>query len=144
MITKGIWNGHYDYGERIRKRVSRLTSTKFTIEIIETADRRFTGTVQDDLTTGGTEGIGKIEGTINSNKIKFIKRMPVMTLIVDKNGARKVLKKRHPSIYYSGIFSADKRIVTGEWHFKARILWMGYFPRFVTRQSGTWTMSNDI
>ncbi|MDB5276165.1 MAG: hypothetical protein JWR61_1120 [Ferruginibacter sp.] len=143
MITKGVWTGHYDHAERTKTLISGLTSTKFTIEIIDIIDNRFTGTVQDDLATGGTEGVGKIIGAINANKIKFTKLMPIMTLIMDKNGTRKVLKKKHRPIYYSGDFSTDKIVVSGEWHFKPGIIWLGFLPRFVTRQGGTWTMSRN-
>jgi hypothetical protein len=100
----------------------------------------FLGKVQDDLATGGTEGVGQIKGKVQGDKVEFIKQMPIMTLAIGKSRKRKTLNKKHRNIYYSGTFSSDKKSISGRWRFKFGFIWLGLLPVPVTPTTGTWTM----
>jgi len=115
-------------------------STNFEIEITRVDDNIFFGKVHDDLTTGGTEGVGEIKGKVSADAVEFVKQMPIMTLLVDEHGTRKTLNKKHPKIYYSGTFSSDKKSISGHWRFKFGFIWLGLIPIFVIPTKGTWTM----
>ena len=83
MIATGHWSGYYKFDkEDIQEKIG-FASTNFEIEITKTDKQNFTGNVQDDMSTGGTEGIGEITGKVSGEKIKFIKQMPFLTLILD-------------------------------------------------------------
>ena len=117
-----------------------VDATNFEITVTSTEGDRFNGSVQDDLTTGGTEGIGKIVGKISGDKIEFIKQMPVMTLMVDKKGTRKTFNRKQRKIYYTGVFSNDRKTITGQWQFKFGFIWIGIIPIPVQANKGTWVM----
>lgn len=140
MINKGCWIGQYQYANPELQKGTGFESTNFEIEILTIADNSFSGKVQDDLSTGGTEGIGEIKGKVFDNKIEFVKQMPLMTLIVDKKGTRKTFDRKHRKIYYSGLFSEDRKSICGQWRFKFGIIWLGIFPLPVLPVKGSWTM----
>ena len=141
MIIKGNWKGQYKYNLKAHPDIKGLEATNFEIEILSIVNEYFTGSVQDDLKTGGTEGIGEITGTITGNKIEFTKQMPVKTVLFNKRLGRKTFNKKHPPIYYSGTFSEGGKTVSGTWKFKFGFLWIGIFPIPMPPTSGTWTMS---
>lgn len=141
MLQKGIYTGSYRFLNPETNKIRGFEHTNFEIEIITVDATGFTGKVQDDLTTGGTEGVGTVTGQIKGDKIEFVKQMPVMTLIVDKEGTRKTFNKKHSPIYYSGQFSADKRSVTGTWRFKFSFVWIGIIPVPTRASKGTWKMT---
>ena len=118
MIEKGQWIGQYKFDKEVYQRMIGFDSTNFEIEITAVDNNTFVGKVKDDLTTGGTEGIGEIVGKISGEKIEFIKQMPIMTLLIGKGGTRKTFKKKHRKIYYSGTFSSDGKSINGQWKFK--------------------------
>ena len=91
MIQIGNWSGYYSFLNPEINKIRGFERTNFDIQIFNVAGNKFTGEIKDDLATGGTEGIGEIAGQINGNKVEFIKRMPVLTLLVDKDGTRKTL-----------------------------------------------------
>lgn len=136
----GHWIGQYKYDKEKDQKLIGFDSTFFEIEITKVDNNNFYGIVQDDLTTGGSEGIGEIYGKINNDKIEFIKQMPVVSLIVGENGERETLNQKHPKVYYSGTFSSDKKTISGQWRFKFGFIWLGIIPFPIMPTKGTWTM----
>ena len=139
MIEKGKWEGTYSYNNRVHQELKGVEGTKFEINITALDNGNFTGTVQDDLATGGTEGIGEIIGHVNGNQIHFVKQMPVMTMI-NLDGTRKTFNKKHRKIYYTGTFSDDGKTVSGEWRFKFGFTFVGLLLIIGAANKGTWTM----
>ena len=140
MITTGLWTGYYKFNSADVQKLSGFDRTDFEITIQNVEKNNFTGIVKDNLETGGTEGIGEIKGTIFGNQIKFVKQMPVMTIIVDKKGTRKILNRKHRPIFYSGIISTDGKFISGDWKFKFGFIWFGLLPIPVPSNKGTWEM----
>ena len=132
------WHGRYYYNNRSQQKLAGSDYTKFYIDLVFLSETRFTGTVTDDASTGGTPGIGNVSGTIVGDKIQFVKRMPVLEF-TDRNARRTVGHKRHPNIYYSGALSPDARSMSGEWKFKWVIMFRGVLPCIMLAISGTWT-----
>lgn len=140
MIEIGQWVGQYKFEKEVHQKMSGFESTNFELEVIKADNNNFFGKIQDDLSTGGTEGVGEIIGKISGEKIEFIKQMPIMTLMVGKNGTRETLNKKHRKIYYQGIFSSDRKSISGQWRFKFGFIWLGIIPIPVSPTKGTWTM----
>ena len=113
MIQLGQWAGHYSFMDEKINKIRGFEKTFFEIEILSVNNNEFAGKIQDDLTTGGTEGIGQVSGKIVGDRIDFVKLMPVMTWIVDREGTRKTLNRKHSPIYYSGQFSSDGQTFRG-------------------------------
>jgi hypothetical protein len=141
MIQAGNWSGYYSFFDPAMNKIRGFEKTNFDIQILTIKDNKFTGKIQDDLATGGTEGVGEIIGQINGDKVEFVKKMPVLTLLVDKNGTRKTYNKKHRPIYYTGQVSSDKQTVTGTWKFKFGFVWLGIIPVPVRASKGNWTMT---
>ncbi len=99
MIQAGQWIGQYKYDRQDHQKKVGFAYTNFEIEITGVRDNNFSGKVQDDLTTGGTEGIGEVTGKVFEDRIEFIKQMPIMSLLFGKEGKRKTFNKKHPKIY---------------------------------------------
>ncbi|MGN6421508.1 MAG: hypothetical protein ACTHMC_28600 [Pseudobacter sp.] len=137
----GIWTGFYSFSDGEINKIRGFLNTNFDIQILTFNDNEFTGTVQDDLATGGTEGIGEIHGKIQGNRVDFVKIMPVMTLIVDRKGTRKTLKKKHRPIFYTGNLSENGHTVTGTWKIKFGFVWLGIIPVPIRASRGVWTMN---
>ena len=140
MIEKGLWIGQYKFDKKTHQETTGFESTNFEIEITKVDNNNFIGKVHDDLTTGGTEGIGEIVGKVLDENIQFVKQMPIMTLLIGKEGTRKTYNKKHRKIYYSGTFSGDRKSISGHWRFKFGFIWFGLIPIPVTPSKGTWTM----
>ncbi|MEO6231080.1 MAG: hypothetical protein ABJB11_24610 [Ferruginibacter sp.] len=140
MITTGLWAGYYKFDNEAIQKTSGFEHTNFEIKIQTINKNSFTGIVEDNLETGGTEGIGEIKGNVLGERVEFVKQMPIMTLIVDKKGTRKTLNKKHRPIYYSGTFSGDKKTISGNWKFKFGFIWLGLLPIPVPPTKGTWQM----
>ncbi len=141
MIKKGHWIGYYKYDKQAYQERAGFDKTNFEVEILTIENDNFIGKVQDDITTGGMEGIGEIFGKVNGDKIEFVKQMPIMTLLVNKKGTRKTFNKKHRKIYYYGTFSNDWKSVNGQWKFKFGFIWIGIIPIPIIPAKGTWTMS---
>ena len=140
MITTGLWTGYYKFDNEALQKTSGFEYTNFEITI-QTIDKNcFAGIVEDNLETGGTEGVGEIKGNVFGEKVEFVKQMPIMTVIIDKKGTRKTFNKKHRPIYYSGTFSADKKTISGNWKFKFGFIWLGLLPIPITPTKGTWEM----
>jgi hypothetical protein len=142
MIAKGNWKGQYKYDDRTHQQLKKVDATNFEIDIIAIDGDHFTGIVQDDIVTGGTEGIGEINGKVIGNHVEFVKQMPVMTFI-DTEGVRKILNKKQRKIYYSGTISGDQNTMTGQWRFKFGLVWVGIIPVLAKATHGTWTMTHS-
>lgn len=140
MIKTGHWIGHYKFDKKLHQDMSGFLQTNFDIEITSVDKNNFIGKVQDDLSTGGTEGVGEITGNVVGENVHFIKQMPIMTLMIGKDGTRKTFNKKHRKIYYSGTFSSDRKSISGQWRFKFGFLWIGFLPIPVIPTKGTWTM----
>jgi hypothetical protein len=141
MIQIGKWTGHYSFIDQKVNKIRGYEKTLFEIEILTVNDNTFTGKIQDDLITGGTEGVGEILGKIIGDRIDFVKLMPIMTLLIDNKGTRKTLNKKHRPIYYTGQFSSDGQTVSGTWRFKFGFVWIGIIPVPVKASKGMWTMT---
>lgn len=140
MIAIGIWQGRYKYDNRVLQQKTGVNGTNFTIVITDTDSQHFSGTVQDDLATGGTEGIGEITGSLNGTEVEFIKQMPVMTTFDGRTGERQTQNKKHPKIYYNGTLSNDGKLITGHWKFKPNFLVVAIMFLLGIKNSGTWVM----
>lgn len=140
MIQLGKRAGQYSFNNLKITKARGFEKTNFEIEILTIKNNSFTGTVQDDLLTGGMEGVGEIKGAVKGNRIDFVKLMPIMTLIVVKNGTRQTYNKKHRPIFYTGLFSSDGQTVSGTWRFKLGVIWFGIVPILRLPSNGTWTM----
>jgi hypothetical protein len=135
-ITKGHYTGFYKYNkERIQKIIAH-DKTLFFIDINDTDGEKFSGTIQDDINTGGTPGIGTITGKINGDKIFFVKQMPIAAIIT--NDVQKNFNKKHRKIYYDGIKSDG--IFKGTWKLKFGFIFFGLLPILIAETRGTWEM----
>lgn len=141
---KGIWNGTYTYNVPDEYKDDRLIEVKFRIEVLEVKKNIFSGTVKDDLESGGTSGIGTISGSCTETEIKYIKQMPIYAYI-DKEGNHLTNPKRkHLPIIYEGSFSRSKKHITGIWKFKKkRLVFINLIPRLITNGSGHFTMTKE-
>lgn len=140
MIQIGKWLGWYTFDNSAFNLARGFDKTSFEIEILTIDQGKFAGKVQDVLSTGGTEGVGDIIGEVNGDNVRFVKRMPVMTLLIGKEAKRKTLNRKHRPIYYSGKFSDDKKSISGQWRFKFGIFFYGILPVLAMPTKGTWVV----
>ena len=137
----GKWTGTYKYlSNRIPEEI-RNRETKFDIEIIEFDGNAFTGTVQDDLETGGMKGVGKIVGKINNGIVEFVKEMPIQSVYMP-DGSKIEEEKPHRKIYYSGKISDNQ--IEGIWKFKFGIGKVNNRLVIFPRSKGTWKMKKNV
>jgi hypothetical protein len=137
----GTWLGYYKYDNKHLQKASGFDKTCFTIIINAFDEKYFKGIVTDDVKSGGMEGTGRIIGEIEGEKISFRKLMPKRSTMYP-NGERKYSDKEHPTLYYTGTFSKDKREINGEWKFKITIgLLFGFIPIPYRPGKGTWSMA---
>lgn len=138
----GKWNGNYDYDLPDKYIDERTQKVEFSIEIFNTEDTTFRGTVEDDLSTGGTPGRGEIKGNYNGYDVTFEKLMPISAMIDAKGNHIIKEKKKHKAIIYQGVFSRDKKNVSGTWRFKKKMLgWYGIIPFWGYPGWGEFTMT---
>jgi len=136
----GTWKGHYKYHNQKARQITGFDQTNFTILIHSFDGKHFRGTVTDDLNSGGMEGEGQITGEMNNIKISFRKLMPRRTVLF-KDG-KKVLDRKHPTLYYTGTISQDKKKVVGNWKIKWQIFFLfGIIPFPFKPTTGTWEMN---
>ena len=139
---KGNWNGTYQYNLPNEFKDDRMIDVNFTLTIDNVKGKTFTGTVKDDLTTGGTPGTGIIKGTFDNDTIYFTKNMPISSTIDEDGKHSNNTNKKHPTLMYEGLFSRSKQIITGTWKFKSKALYFkGFIPRLVSRGTGTFVMN---
>jgi hypothetical protein len=73
----GHWKGHYTFEKEQIQKMIGFEKTYFEITIEKFDGVNFSGTVNDDIATGGMEETGKIIGKVENNKISFQKLMPI-------------------------------------------------------------------
>jgi len=138
MISRR-WTGSYTYKSRKLQARTGLDQTNFEIDITFSEGDRFSGTIIDVATTGGTEGVGEISGAITGDSIEFVKRMPVRTVFIGKM-MRAMHGKQHRDIYYSGTLSPDAKSASGKWRFKLGFGFIGLLPALYFQIPGVWSM----
>jgi hypothetical protein len=139
----GTWTGTYTYNIPEKYKDEKTKEVEFTINISKIIDgNRFEGTVEDDLKTGGTPGIGTIEGQFSEKDMCFEKKMPVHARI-EIDGSHSINEsKKHPVIIYEGEFSRSKNKIHGTWRFKKKLFfWKGIVPLWVSLGNGEFKMS---
>ena len=137
----GTWVGYYKYGNENLQKANGFDKTNFTITIKSFDGKNFQGIVVDDIKSGGMEGIGKVMGQIEDEHIFFKKFMPKKSIICF-NGEKKNSDKKHPVLYYTGVFSKDIKEISGEWKFKFTIGFLfGFIPFPYRPGKGTWRMA---
>ena len=135
---RGTWDGYYKYSDSAFQKALGFDRTNFVITIHNVDKNIFKGTVTDDQTTGGMDGIGRITGTIHGNTVKFTKHMPY-GLEFDLQGDTYNTGKKHPTLYYSGTLSKDGRHAKGIWKFGIKIyMLLGILPIPYRQGTGTW------
>ncbi len=132
----GTWIGTYQHKSKYTPAEIRNQPIGFTLEILDFDGINFSGTVEDHAGTGGTRGIGKIEGKIKNSNVWFIKIMPIRTILL----GNKVIEenKPHRKIYYSGTYKQNS--VQGTWKFKAGFGRVNQKIVFFPPVKGTWEM----
>lgn len=133
--------GQYTFANPAHNQLRGFEQTTFYVDLTCVDKNEFTGRVQDDLSTGGTEGIGEISGKIRGKRVEFVKQMPVMTLIASETGARITQNRKHSKIYYSGTIAEDGKSMSGSWKFRFAIIWIGLVPYISRGVGGTWKMA---
>ncbi|MDO7853847.1 hypothetical protein [Hymenobacter convexus] len=140
MIQPGHWKGQYTFGNPAHNKLRGFELTTFYIDITSVDGHQFSGTVEDDLSTGGTEGIGEITGKVSGDFIEFVKQMPVKT-VIEADGRRSTYNKKHRKLYYSGKMAADGKSISGSWRFRSELIWVGLVPHVSEPVGGTWSMA---
>ncbi len=141
MIQKGHWFGYYTFDNPAHNKARGFEKTNFDVEILRVENNSFMGKVQDDFSTGGTEGTGDIIGKVTGDNVAFVKQMPVMTILVDKKGTSKTFNRKHKNIFYSGKFSEDRKTISGIWRFKFGFIFLGILPVPIIPAKGKWMMT---
>jgi hypothetical protein len=142
MDMKGTWSGTYEYNLSKEFEKANKSPVAFTIKITNWENSKFTGTVEDDLSKGGTPGIGEIAGVVKDVQVSFTKKMPIAAFY-DENGNSFIEEdKKHATLYYKGML-ADNQI-KGSWRFKNKIVWFGIIPRWYKGGNGTFSMNKTV
>lgn len=137
----GTWQGYYQYNNQFQQKAVGFDKTFFTITINAFDGNKFSGIVNDDIKSGGMEGTGEITGEIKDGQVHFQKFMPREQMLYP-NGEHVYSDKKHPTLYYTGSFSADKKMLSGEWKFKKSFVYLfGLIPLPYRGGRGTWSMS---
>jgi hypothetical protein len=134
---KGLWIGTYQHQSPRIPSELRNQITTFRIDITEYDGIHFSGTIEDDLETGGTRGIGTIKGKVRKGKISFVKQMPIATYVLP-DGERKESQQAHRKIYYSG--RLQDTFFIGRWKIKSGIGKLENKFLFFYSISGIWQM----
>lgn len=138
----GNWEGYYTYDLPEEFKDEKTTQVHFQIKIDKVESFHFIGKVEDNLKTGGTPGVGDIEGDWDNNSVSFEKRMPISASIDEQGNHILDESKKHASIIYFGEFSRDKKTISGKWRFKKKqTFWKGIIPFRVYPGWGEFTMT---
>ncbi len=135
---KGTYKGSYWYTNGVSNTLKELT-TKFQLHIETEVGTKITGTVEDDVASGGTPGVGTIEGDIHGNTITFVKQMPVVAFF-STDGSMVTGKKPHKPIYYKGTIDAATGTIHGTWKLKFGITFHKGRLLIIPTTKGTWEM----
>ena len=136
-FMKGIWTGKYKHENKRIPEERRNQWTKFKIEITKFDGKNFSGEIEDDLDSGGTRGKGIIEGKLNNNKIEFVKKMPIQTILLP-DGTRNESIRPQRNIYYSGLL--EDGFFKGSWKFKWGIRRVNNKVALLLPIKGIWEM----
>ena len=140
----GTWKGTYTYNLPDEYKYEKMLKVEFTIKIENVKGRKFWGTVEDNLETGGTPGKGDITGKYTDEEVLFDKNMPILSGIDENNNYYTDDSKKHPTIQYSGAFSRNKQHITGSWKFKKKkLIWRGLIPVRYSLGNGSFTMKKE-
>lgn len=138
---KGNWTGTYQYLSKRIPEEFRNRETKFKIEIMEFDGCHFSGTVQDDLETGGMKGVGKIVGKVKNGIVEFVKEMPIQSVYMP-DGSKIEEDKPHRKIYYSGHILNNQ--IEGVWRFKFGFGKVNNRLVIFPRSKGTWQLKKEV
>jgi hypothetical protein len=139
---KGEWFGSYTYNIPDEFKNDKMIEVNFRIHIEEVIGNKFSGKVEDVLETGGTPGIGTVNGKFTETKIQFDKNMPIKVEIDEKLNTFIYENEKHPTIVYKGEFSKNKKHIYGEWEFKKkRFSWKRIIPFWVSSWKGGFKMT---
>lgn len=137
----GTWLGYYKFDSPRAQKIRSHDQTNFTLTVHTFDGRNFKGAVKDDVNSGGMKETGQIIGEVDGMNISFRKLMPVRVFIYP-DGERKSENKKHPTLYYTGTFSDDKKEVKGLWKFKLHLVFIfGFIPIIYRPGKGTWSMT---
>jgi len=140
----GAWKGTYTYDLPDEYETKKVQEVEFTVRIDKVVGRKFWGTVEDNLETGGTPGKGEITGKYTDEEVQFDKNMPILAVIDENKNHRIDDTKKHPTILYRGVFSKSKQRITGSWTFKKKkLFWKGLIPVRYSLGNGTFTMKKE-
>lgn len=137
------WRGSYKYDNAAVRKIIGFDHTNFEIEFIFSDDIHFTGTVKDDRNTGGTPGTGEVSGTVIGDEVQFVKKMPVMTAIINGASYKTIEGRKHRNIYYAGSLSADSKSMSGKWKIRFGVGFWGILPFIWLPTTGTWSASSQ-
>ena len=139
---KGKWNGKYWFSGNVPDSL-KDTKTDFELTIDDYSNSKISGKISDNVEMGGTKGIGSISGTLKGNKIKFVKRMPISTSVL-QDGTRIEEDKPHRPIYYKGIIDSESNSIKGTWKFKIGIGLVKGRLAFFPGTKGEWEMKRKL
>jgi hypothetical protein len=135
---KGNWKGKYWFSGTVPDSLKNR-KTNFELIIDNYSDNKISGKITDDIETGGTKGIGSFLGSVRGNKIKFVKRMPISTSVL-QDGTIIEENKSHRPIYYKGTIEIETDLIQGTWKCKMGIGFLQGRLAFYSGISGEWEM----
>ncbi len=136
---KGKWNGKYWFSGNVPETLKNR-KTEFELIVDDYSNFKISGKISDNVEMGGTKGIGNFSGTVKGNKIKFVKRMPVSTSVL-QDGTRIEEDKPHRPIYYKGIINSETNSIKGTWKFKIGFGFVKGRLAFFPGTKGEWEMN---
>lgn len=138
---KGKWKGRYWFIGNVPDSL-KDKKTEFELIIDDYSNSKISGTISDNVEMGGTRGIGNFSGAVKGNKIKFVKRMPISTLILP-DGTRIEEDKPHRPIYYKGTIDPETGYIKGTWKFKIGLGFVKGHLVLFSKIKGEWEMIRD-
>lgn len=139
----GIYRGYYRYSSKKVQKAIGFEKTDFIIKVTFFDGETFSGTVKDDVETGGMKEEGFLKGKIIKNQISFEKYMPKhYELNIFTNG-HKIKDDIHPTIFYSGS-ALDENCFSGQWKIRRNYKFLlGLFSVALNLGTGTWRMEKE-
>ncbi len=135
---KGKWIGTYWFSGNVPD-ILKDRQTEFELIVDNYSDSKISGSISDNVETGGTKGIGTFTGTVKGCKIRFIKKMPTRTSILP-DGTRIEEEKPHRPICYNGIINSETGLIQGTWKFKMGVGFIKGRLAFYPATKGKWEM----
>ena len=136
----GTWKGYYRHDIEFMRKETGFDKTGFTIKITAFDGKNFSGSVYEDIATGGMPETGKVTGRVEGKTINLKKMMPVQTLVHPQLGRIRNEHKKHSALYYSGTLNPENDY-NGIWKFGIKIGFLfGFLPIPHRPATGTWSM----